>query len=191
MAIGPKYRGRCIRKSPRVISGLRWVPREGGGGNGMEREGGGRRRLRRRRRRKRRGASALAAPFGRRGTCSVVSTCLSVLSRGLGVGSGIPARPEAAAIGIGVLDARLLPIELPNPLSCRGSRRCVSGLSPLPVLCSHLLGGLGPGVLIGRETFPVGKGALGQSSVLNDGCEMRLHQPKTLDCPWQGGRSVA
>ena len=191
MAIGPKYRGRCIRKSPRVISRLRWVPCEGGGGDGMECEGGGCRRLRRRRQRKQRGASALAAPFGGRGTCSVASACLSVLSRSLGVGSGIPARPEATAIGIGVLDARLLPIELPNPLSCRGSRRCVSGPSPLPALCSHLLGGLGPGVLIGRETFPVRKGPLGRSSVLNDSCEMRLHQLKTPDCPWRGGRSVA
>ena len=110
-------------------------------------------------------------------TYSIAGTCLGVLGGRLGVWGGILARPETATIGISILDMRLLPIEWPNSLGSRGSWGWVSGL--------------GPGALLGRETFPIWKGTVGRLCVLNHGCEMRLHQPKTPDCPWRGGRTVA
>ena len=124
-------------------------------------------------------------------TYSIAGTCLGVLGDCLGVWGGILARPETTTIGIGILDMWLLPIEWPNLLGSRGSRGWVSGPRSLTVICPHLLRGLGPGALIGRETFLIWKGTVGRSCVLNHGCEMRLHQPKTPDCPWRGGWTVA
>ena len=190
MAIGPKYRDRCIWECTCVISGLCWVPREGGRGDRGEREWGRHRRLGHQRRGRQRGASVLAAPFGRSGTCSIAGMCLGVLGGRLGVWGGIFARPETAAIGIGILDTWLLLIERLNLLGSRGSQGWISGPRSLTAICPHLLCGLGPGALIGRETFPIWKRTVERSCVLNHGCEMRLHQPKTPDCPWQGGRTV-
>ena len=90
----------------------------------------------------------------------------------LGIWSGILARPETATIRIGILDAQLLPIEQPNLLGSQGSWGWVSGLRSLMVICPHLLPSLGPGALIGREIFPIWKGTVGKSCMLNHGCEM-------------------
>ena len=105
-------------------------------------------------------------------TYSIAGTCLGVLGDCLGVWGGILARPETTTIRIGILDAQLLPIEQPNLLGSQGSWGWVSGLRSLMVICPHLLPSLGPSALIGREIFPIWKGTVGKSCMLNHGCEM-------------------
>ena len=61
------------------------------------------------------GASVLAVPFGDLGGRKFrggggVCTCFGVLRCGLCVWGGIPPRPKAAAVWVGVLYARLFPI---------------------------------------------------------------------------------
>jgi hypothetical protein len=191
VAIGPEYRSRGVsvcasRVSGGVsvgpgVSGVSRVVREGGGCGGCR---GGRRG----RRGRRWGARALAASLEGRGLGGVSDgTCVSVLGCRLGVRSGIFTGSNTAAVRIGILDARLFPIQLPNAFSGRGSQRCIGGPRSLPSLRSHSLGGLRPvcSALIGREVFPFGKTVISGPSVLSDSREMGLHEPETSDGPWR------